>query len=51
MKWIAAAIVVASMILSGTAYAISQETPKDGTITNYNYACGQPGYGDQCSTP
>jgi hypothetical protein len=54
MKWIAAAIVVASLILSGTAYAISKESPKDRSITNtnYNYSCGTPSaYGDQCATP
>jgi len=48
MKWIAAAIVIASLIVSGTAYAISRETPKDRTITNYNYSCGSP-LADQCS--
>jgi len=54
VKWIAAAIVVASLVLSGTAYAISQETPKDRTITNtnYNYSCGTPSaFGDRCTTP
>ena len=51
MKWIAAAIVIASLIVSGTAYAISRETPPDQTITNYSYSCGQPGFADQCASP